>query len=438
MSRERLIKISKNRIYVTPDHSLALQQTNIPAGSTSFRGSEDYFWRVEVTEVNKDQKSVGMKVVEYYPTETAQFSKQTLKHDVEKLLFEPFDWSQLEAFLSCYKKSEFQGLIVEAEEKDEPDDVWDDDLENDWDDDDEPTVLPEETPREPHIEVIQEKCRVSFAKTTFHEGRVEFECELNRFPRGVTFEIHNPCILREFEYVKGYFPKVFGAHTFQVSVTVTVEDHFPSTKTARSPQIESIDQSTVRAVKDCRALALIKTPKLTKKRQALFTAADVFDNFEDAAVDSELLVLKQSEQDILSLLAKQKSIRNQKQLDYLAKVKQSTDHVIRFSLKPLFGFIFCITGPKTNHFCWELLDSNATYIWSIDNLEGSVADQFNRIDETICHIREIGSQRYKRAHASSELDSDLAFHALTHKSIQSDSAESFSKWKQELDRICMD
>ena len=430
-------KISKNRIYITPDHSLALNQTNIPAGSTSFRGSEHYFWRVEVTDVNRDQQSVSMKVIEYYPSEKAQFAEQSLKYDVERLLFEPFGWNQLEAFLSCYKKSDFQGLIVEPEEEDELDDVWDDDLDDDWDDDHEPTVLPEETAREPLVEVIREECRVSFAKTTFHDGRVEFECELNRFPRSVTFEIHNPCILREFEYVKGYFPKVFGERTFQVSVTVTLEDHFPSKKTARSPQIESIDQNTVRAVQDCRALALIKTPKSTKKRQAIFTAADVFGNFEEAAIESELSVLKQSEQDILSLLAKQKSIRNQRQLDYLSNVKQSADHVIRFSLKPLFGFIFCVSGQKMNHFCWELLDSNATYIWSISNSEGSTTDQFNRIDETICQIREIGRQKYKQAYAAGELDSDLAFHALTHKSIQSDSAESFSTWKQELDHICV-
>jgi len=174
-----------------------LNQTNIPAGSTSFRGSEHYFWRVEVTDVNRDQQSVSMKVIEYYPSEKAQFAEQSLKYDVERLLFEPFGWNQLEAFLSCYKKSDFQGLIVEPEEEDELDDVWDDDLDDDWDDDHEPTVLPEETAREPLVEVIREECRVSFAKTTFHEGRVEFECELNRFPRGVTFEIHNPCILRE-------------------------------------------------------------------------------------------------------------------------------------------------------------------------------------------------------------------------------------------------
>ena len=433
MSRERLIKISKNRIYITPDHSLALHQTNIPTENTSFRGSEDYFWRVEVTDVNRDQKSVSMNVVEYYPTETAQFSEQSQKYDVEKLLFEPFDWNQLEGFLSCYKKSDFQGLIVEVEEEDEADFDWDDDP----DYDEEPTELPELRPREAQIEVVQEECRVSFAKTTFHDGRVEFDCVLDRFPRGVTFVIHNPCVLREFEYVKGYFPKVFGARTFQVSVTVTLEDHFISKKSATSPEIESIDQNTVRAVKDCRALTLIKTPKSSKKRQAIFTAADVFDNFEEAAIESELFVLKQSEQDILSLLAKQKSIRNKRQLDYLANVKQSADHVIRFALKPRFGFIFCIHGQEMNHFCWELLDSNATYIWSINNVQGSMTAQFNRIDETICQIREIGRQRYKHAHATGELDSDLAFHTLTHKSIQSDSAESFSVWKQELDSICV-
>ncbi len=91
-----------------------------------------------------------------------------------------------------------------------------------------------------------------------------------------------------------------------------------------------------------------------------------------------------------------------------------------------------------NHFCWELLDSNATYIWSIDNTQISMDDQFDRIDETICHIREIGRQRYRQAYTAGELDADLAFHPLMHKHIKSDSAESFDLWKQELDRICVD
>ncbi len=126
-------------------------------------------------------------------------------------------------------------------------------------------------------------------------------------------------------------------------------------------------------------MTLIKTPRSTKKGQAIFTAADVFNNFEEAAIHSRLVVLKPCERDILSLLAKQKHIRNQKQLDYLASVKQSADHVIRFSLKPLFGFIFCVSGQDMNHFCWELLNSNATYIWSTNNVQSSMTAQFNRL-----------------------------------------------------------
>jgi hypothetical protein len=429
MSRERIIKISKNRIYITPDHSLALQQTNIPAENTEFRGSEDYFWRVEVVEFNGDQKCVRLKVVEYCPTDTAYFSEQTLKYEVERVLFEPFDWNQLEALLTGYKKSDFQGLILE---EDESDFVWDDGL----DDDNEPLELPEETPREPLMEVVQEESRVFFAKATFHNGHVEFDCVLTRFPRGLMFRIDNPHILREFEYVKRYFSRVFGRQTFQVSVTVTLKDHWVIEKTATSPEIDSIDERTISAVKDCRTLALITTPRSVKKGKALFTASDIFENFEDASIGSELLVLRQSEKDILSLLSQKKSIRNKRQLDYLSDVKQSAGHVIRFSLKPLFGFIFCVSGKTMNHFCWELLDSNATYIWSINKMHTSVDDQFSRIDEIICRIREIGRQRYKRAHASEELDADLTFHTLMHKNIQADSAVSFSQWKQGLDHIC--
>ena len=73
-------------------------------------------------------------------------------------------------------------------------------------------------------------------------------------------------------------------------------------------------------------------------------------------------------------LIESESPRNVKQLVYLSGKKHERTQKIRFTLNPLFGFIFFISGKNKNHICWELLNSHATYIWSF-NKELSIESQ---------------------------------------------------------------
>lgn len=310
MSRERLIKMSDNRVFITPDVSLCLTDTNIPP-ETRFRSSEDAYWKVEVTDVDHSCHRVTLRVVDYHPAERESFKEQSLKHEVARIEFEPFGWHELEGFLISYRKSDFQGLVIKKEEV-----PSNEDLEGPWEQPSAPAAGPvhreprveESVPaarpvhREPEIEEIEAECRIDFKEVRFGDGYVEFSYRPNRLQNAVDFKVHNPQILSEFQYVKQYFRKVFGSRTFTAYVTVRLRDGCVEDKVAKAPLVESIDQNTIQSIRDCRSLSLLKHPKSPKAKKRTFTAIDVFDNFEPAESTSQVAVLKQSEQEILSLV----------------------------------------------------------------------------------------------------------------------------------------
>lgn len=442
MSRERLIRISDDRVFIAPDVSLCLAQTNIPPESR-FRSSEDAYWKVEVTKVDPSCHSVTLRVVDYHPTELEPFEEQGPKHEVSRIEFEPFDWDELEGFLISYRKSDFQDLIIEKEEV-----PSDEDLDDPWEQPSAPTARPvhreprleESVPaarpvhREPEIEEIEEECLIAFKDLRFGDGYVEFSYRPNRRHNALDFRVHNPHILSEFQYVKQYFRKVFGCPAFAAYIKVRLQDGCVEDKWAKAPLLESIDQNTIQSIRDCRSLSLLKHPKSPKAKKRTFTAIDVFENFEPAESTSQLAVLKQSEQEILSLVARQEGIRNKRQLEYLAEEIQSPDQVIRFTLKPLFGFIFFCSGVKQQHFCWELLNSNATYVWSLGK-NNSVEQQFDRIDQIIATIHDIGRREYRQVYERGELDSDIEFTPIIHRGINSAPEVALNHWKDNLNRL---
>jgi len=102
----------------------------------------------------------------------------------------------------------------------------------------------------------------------------------------------------------------------------------------------------------------------------------------------------------------------QRQLAYLAGTKQSQNHKLRYTLNPNFGFLFLIEGAKNKHFVWELLNSHATYIWSIDKSVKEIKLQFKRVESIINMIRTSGRGNYKRAFRNNHQDNDLVFRVI--------------------------
>jgi hypothetical protein len=85
-----------------------------------------------------------------------------------------------------------------------------------------------------------------------------------------------------------------------------------------------------------------------------------------------------------------------------------------------------------NHFVWELLNSHATYIWSIEKDEEEIDRQFTRIEASINSIRSFGRERYKQAYRSHHHDTQLVFSVIDHKRADSVFVDGFVTWKHKL------
>jgi len=255
-----------------------------------------------VTDVDHSCHRVTLRVVDYHPAERESFKEQSLKHQVARIEFEPFDWHELEGFLISYRKSDFQGLIIKKEEV--PSNEGSDDP---WEQPPVPAAPPvhrepeveESVPaappvhQEPKIEEIEAECRIDFNEVWFGDGYVEFSCRPNQVQNALDFKVHNPHIMSEFEYVKQYFRKVFGCRVFTAYVTVRLRDGCVEDKVATAPLLESINEDTVQSIRDCRSLSLLQHPTSPKAKKRTFTAIDIFDNFESAESTSQLSAFKQ-------------------------------------------------------------------------------------------------------------------------------------------------
>jgi hypothetical protein len=164
--------------------------------------------------------------------------------------------------------------------------------------------------------------------------------------------------------------------------------------------------------------------------KSLFTADEVLDQFETE--DNEGNAFRQSEADILAMLIQSGKIRNRKQLEYLAGVKQSANYKLRFTRSQQFGFLFFVEGIRSNHFVWELINSNATYIWSISKSERNIELQYRRIEDNINFIRDSGRRNYQNEYREKHIDNDLSFDKIIHDNISSGMKDSFPEWRAKL------
>lgn len=282
----------------------------------------------------------------------------------------------------------------------------------------------------PQSKNISEIFWVNFNDAQFMLGYVSFKKHIKEIDKIINFKIPNDHILSEFDNIKYWFSKKLKTKKFQVKAHITLVDHQVNELKATSKEIDLITPELIDSIKYLRTLELTKAPKEIGIDKSLFTAEDIFSQIDTDDIEGN--VFKQSEKDILNFLTEKGNVRNKKELAYLSGKKQSENHPIRYTLYPNFGFLFLIEGAENNHFVWELLNSHATYIWTIDKSEKEIKLQFKRIESTVNLIRTMGREEYKRAYRNGNIDSDLVFKVIKHKDIGSNFIDEFPKWKDKL------
>jgi hypothetical protein len=422
--KEVIIKIDNERIHFSPRFSIPISQTNIPNEHLRFHSHENIFWKLELIEYDHEHKRWKVKVADYFPEDITNFDRQKPNKEITQVAFERFDWEHLEQYLENYKKINLLPILdnIDADKFSRGDD---------W----KPT-LPKQRPtfiisQSPNIEkTITKEFSVYFKDATFMLGSVLFKKYIKEVSTEVNFEIKNDHILPEFNNIKFWFAKKLHTKKFKVSAIIISVNGRVVDAIATSPEIELINSELIDSVKYERTIALTKEPRLTDTDKSLFTAEEIFDQIESSDVEGN--VFKQSEEDILKSLLEKGNIRNKKQLEYLSGAKQTVNSKLHYTLYPNFGFLFLIEGKDNNHFVWELLNSHATYIWSMEKSGMALEHQYYRLEKTINTIRGTNREKYKRAYRNNSQDSDLVFRVINHDDISSNFIDGFVKWKQKL------
>jgi hypothetical protein len=444
MLKELIIKVDNKEIHLSPKLSVPIHQTNIPIEHCSFRTHEDIFWKVELIDYNPETNCWRMKVIDYFIKDIKNYDRQKSTREVHRIFFEKFDWPKFEYHLSNYQKIKLLDMLYNQNAdllfRENPNKEKGSGLSSDssilttahnhqTESELDTTNFLQNEPML-SIETHNVEFTIYFSEIHFMLGYVTFRKRIKEIGEIIDFKIRNEYILAEFEDIKSWFAKKLKTKKIKVNATIIISDKNVIEVSAYSQQISMIDEELIDSIKYQRTIALTKAQRISEVDKSLFTADEIFG--EMSTEDIEGNVFNQNEQDILGFLIGNNKTRNRKQLEYLSGSKQAENSKLRFTLHPNFGFLFFIEGKMNNHFVWELLNSHATYIWSIEKSAQELELQYNRIEASINTIRDSGREQYKRAYRTTHLDNDLVFCVIEHNDITSNFVEGFVKWKYKL------
>ena len=440
-NKEIILNITNQTVLFNPKMELAIEQTNIPKANLSFRSHTPIFWKVEMISFEDTTYTLKVRVLDYETPEISHFEKQIPKKEIKELLFENFNWQKLEPLLTFYQKSELEAILynidinpfsnytiadkkIKSENKvsESSDFEMVEDLLSGI------TSLSNE-------EVIKKTFQISFSEITFKLGYIGFTRFIPELDMELNFKIINEYILPEFENIKYWFAKKLNSRKLSVSIIIKTRNGEVVDYSAHSNQADRINPALIEGVKYQRTFALDHLPRKKEVDQSLFTSEDIYNALDSDDIEGN--IFNQSDADILKILLEKANIRNKKQLIYLSGKKQSEDQKLRYTLSPHFGFLFFIEGERNNHFVWELLNSHATYIWSIDKNRENVNLQYRRIEDSINTIRASGREQYKNSYKSHHHDKDLIFNIIKHHSINSELIDEFPRWRSRLSELLL-
>jgi hypothetical protein len=444
--KEIIIKINNQNIHFSLTLSIPTRQTNLPMESMTFRFHTEIYWKIELVEYHEATKCWHVNVSDYSVNDIQPFSEQTITKIIEKVVFNKLDWQKLEPLLFHYQAIKLIDILYNHDinthssyetksfrpetpfnqssyeiPKEIPNQSFQTKFEN------------RQIPIVPKVDYLKINFSVKFQDATFIEGFVTFKKFIKQVGIQVEFRIKNDYILEEFDNIKLWFSKMLKSKRFYVAAVITTINRNISEASATSSQIDMITPNIIESVKYDRTLALTRPPRTTNPDKSLYSNEDIFNLIDPDIKDGN--VFNQSEPDIIKSLTQNDHVRNRKQLEYLSVIKQTTKSKIHYTLNPLFGFLFLIEGKERYHFVWELLQSHATYIWSITKDEKDVLALYSKIEEILNIIRLIGREEYKKTYSNRNKGFNYSFKSIEHQDISANIINGFTKWESKLNEL---
>lgn len=431
MNNRRIIQIKNSRIFINPETSFSVEQTTFPNGSLSFSPHLERFLEVDL--YFQSERAI-MIIKNYHPQNFSSFyQSQGLKIPIRLIEFQMLNWSEFSKMASMYHKQSLLPFIdsktivtkpleLRSDERNFEPSQSNDRIKNDFDKQTSPYD-------EPLVYSRQFLERVRYKDAIFADGNVSILKKVKWAYQSVTLTVENSFLKKEFDTIKFYFgKKINGKDYFVINCDVSFKEQRLLQINTTSSEITQITPNLIEAIKTERILKA-SADKLPNDKYGISISG--LELNKQLGGDPENILMLSPEQ-IVNILSNKRNIRNKAQLEYLAIHKHSIIHNLRYTIKPSFGFLFSVEGFNYKHFCWELLDKNATYIWSLPNTSNQ---DYTRVDEAINSVLEFGRFEYRNQYVRKLIDQDVIFNRINHKGITKGVGQNFEQWKKKLQSV---
>lgn len=398
MKRTVVIKLHEERVYFNDSIFFELNQTNLPLQHIKLTRRPIY-WELVMHHYDKDEMQLEVSIADYDSKKIDKWEGQSAKHTVRRLIFMHIDWARFENCLSYYDGEAKKALPYNRKY----------DLNN-------PLPKP--------VTLIH---RIPLRKLTIGSGYVQYSKKVQWSGKPQIFVIRHTDMIPQLEYVKPYFSKILDKKTIEVQVTVWKEEGRMHVGKVLSPDLAKINQDSLYVIKGIQIDNFKKKMRPKAKDKMLLTEDEWLEDVETDFGNVDVF-----EREILFHYLEKSDVRNVLQLQYLSEV-MSQDARLMLTIEPQFGFVFTIIGDEMIHFVWELINTHATYVWSLDasmlnsNLIKRLEAEFDMI---VLH----GRSHYRHVFEAAD---GLFFHAVNHKSSQNPMVDHFGDWKVSLEKILL-
>ncbi len=392
-----ILKIKNQGIFFNNNDSIDWKNTNFPPKENfSISNSRDIYWQVEMKSFENISEKLTIAIIDYdYRLINNDFINQSPKKTIKGLIFEEVSFSNLRKSFDYYKIDSFRRFEFNTDDE-----------------------LEEESESTLRIEFTQ-----PISKVNFKTGYAETVKKVKGVSNNLVIKIYNENLIPEFDFIKPYFSKVFGKRTISIRGVIG-DKNKPDSYKFRSKEISKINDDLINSIKRLEIKKKIASPKVIEIDKSLFTPEEFFDGFEAEKGNN----IRKSDQELLAEILELKGIRNKKQLLYISGKIQSEKEKIHFTLTPEFGFLFYTEGEQMHHFIWELLNTNATYIWSgFKDVSRDVL--MKTIQRKVNFIRDNGRMKY----ITDEKNEDIVFTKINHEHANSKLVDGFPRWRKKFD-----
>lgn len=403
--RTIILRITNTGIYLNNQDLVTWENSNFPAkGNFQFSDHRPLFWRVKQEAYERATGSLSITVINYRVSDPKpHFSKQQAKAPVKFIQFSSLKWPELQGQLSVYRKDDFTPLLKAPRA----------------------TNQGEHNAANSAVKRIHIEGRIPLNRLTFKRGFAESEKRVPGLQEPVQIILPNPHILPEFEAIKPFFGRLLGKRTVAFTGVVEMVGKLVQTVSCSSADLNLINDKSISSVRRLVIRDSIKTMQQGRVDKGLFGSGEVF---EDTPAEALGNTYRNQEKLLLEEIMDAQNVRNRPQLQFLSGQIHEPSSPLKFTLQPDFGFLFHHGGKTMHHFLWELLNTNATYIWSLPKGPFPLAQAYTLLEREINSIRDHGRMTYIQ-HTDRTA---FVFNRIAHEHRNSDFIDGFPKWRAKI------